>query len=321
MDSKKLIKVRVRAMTFEAEGINSYELRTENGGDLPPFKAGSHIDLHLPNGLIHSYSLVNSQEERNRYLIAVNKDPGGRGGSRFMHEILRVGDTLTIGAPRNNFQLVEDAEHSIFIAGGIGITPIWCMIQRLESLKRPWHLYYCTRTRRSAAFLDEMRKFSGRVDTQLHINFDQEPGGQLLDIGKLAASCGPQTHLYCCGPLPMLEAFEKATSARPSGTTHVEYFKAKEQPAATGGFEVVLSKSGKTIRVLPGKTILDAVLDAGVSAPYSCMEGTCATCETRVIEGIPDHRDLVLSKQERELNQVMMICCSGSKSAKLVLDL
>lgn len=119
----------------------------------------------------------------------------------------------------------------------------------------------------------------------------------------------------------MLEAFEKATAARPGGTAHVEYFKAKERPAASGGFEVVLAKSGKTIRVLSGKTILDAVLDAGVSAPYSCMEGTCATCETRVIEGVPDHRDLVLSKQERELNQVMMICCSGSKSAKLVLDL
>lgn len=137
MDSKELIKVRVRVMTYEAEGINSYELRTENGGDLPPFEAGSHIDLHLPNGLIRSYSLVNSQAERSRYVIAVNKDSGGRGGSRFMHEILRVGDTLTIGAPRNNFQLVEDAEHSIFIAGGIGITPLWCMIQRLESLKRP----------------------------------------------------------------------------------------------------------------------------------------------------------------------------------------
>ena len=321
MGVKDTLKVRVKSMSFEAQGINSYELRSETGGALPAFTAGSHIDLHLANGLIRSYSLVNVQEERNRYVIAVNRDAASRGGSRFLHEVLRVGDTLAISAPRNNFPLAEDAPHSVLIAGGIGITPLWCMIQRLESLGRSWHLYYCTRTRQSAAFLDEMRSLRANIDTRLHVNFDQEPGVKMLDIAGVAAAAGPDSHLYCCGPLSMLDAFEKATAARPPHTVHAEYFKAKEAPAAAGGFTVVLAKSGKTLVVPTGRTILDTLLDAGVDAPYSCMEGVCATCETRVLEGIPDHRDLVLSKQERELNNVMMICCSGSKSEKLVLDL
>ena len=238
-----------------------------------------------------------------------------------MHETVRVGDTLTIGFPRNNFPLVEDATHSLFIAGGIGITPLWCMIQRLESLGRSWHLVFGARTRQSAAFLDELRTLKGNVETNLHINFDQEPGGKMLDIASIVATVGPDAHLYCCGPIPMLGAFEKATASRPSSHVHVEYFAAKEAPAAAGGFTVVLSKSGKTVVVPAGKTILDTLLDAGIAAPYSCMEGVCATCETRVLEGVPDHRDLVLSKEERESNKVMMICCSGSKTDKLVLDL
>jgi ferredoxin-NADP reductase len=316
-----ILQVRVKSITYEAQGINSFELRPPAGGELPPFTAGAHVDLHLANGLIRSYSLVNSQNERHRYVIAVNRDAVSRGGSRLMHETVRVGDTLTISHPRNNFKLAEDAPHSLLIAGGIGITPLWCMIRRLESLGRSWRLHYCTRTRQSAAFLDEIRALKGDVETNLHVNFDQEPGGKMLDIVSVVASAPPGSHLYCCGPVPMLAAFEKATASLPSERVHVEYFSAKEAPAASGGFTVLLAKSGTSVLIPPGKTILDTLLDAGMSVQYSCMEGVCATCETRVLEGIPDHRDLVLSKEERASNKVMMICCSGSKTSQLVLDL
>jgi tetrachlorobenzoquinone reductase len=315
------LEVRVKSVTWEAQGINSYELRPMPGQELPPFTAGSHIDLHLPNGMIRSYSLVNPQSERHRYVIAVNRDASSRGGSRYVHESVRPGDLLTVSAPRNNFELKEDAPHSLLIAGGIGITPIWCMVQRLEELGRPWELYYCTRTRQNAAFLDELRQLGERVHLNLHVNFDEEPGGKMLDIAGVLATAKPETHVYCCGPLPMLAAFEEAAKGRAPETVHVEYFSAKEAPAAGGGFTVVLAKSGKTIAVPPGKTILDAVLDAGIDAPYACMEGVCGTCETKVIEGEPDHRDLVLSQEERAASKTMMICCSGCNSARLVLDL
>jgi vanillate O-demethylase ferredoxin subunit len=313
--------VRIHSITYEAQGINSYEFRAPAGGDLPPFSAGSHIDLHLSNGLIRSYSLCNSQDERHRYVVAINKDQASRGGSKLVHETLRVGDTLPISPPRNNFALAEEAPLSVFVAGGIGITPLWCMIQRLEALGRPWHLHYGTRTRLAAAFLERLNALKGKVETRLHVNFDQESGGKMLDIGGVVSAAPADAHLYCCGPLPMMDIFEKAAAARDPKTVHVEYFAAKQAPAAAGGFTVELRKSGKTLTILPGKTILDAVLDAGIAAPYSCMEGVCASCETPVIEGIPDHRDLVLSKEERAANKVMMICCSGSKTDKLVLDL
>jgi len=313
--------VRVRSVSWEAQGILSYDLRPFAGRELPPFTAGAHIDLLLPGGMVRSYSLVNPQEERHRYVIAVNRDAASRGGSRFVHESVRPGDTLTVSSPRNNFPLAEDAGHSVLIAGGIGITPLWCMIQRLQALGRSWELYYCTRTRQSAAFLEPLQGLGRRVNTDLHFNFDQEPGGRMLDIAAVVASAPANAHLYCCGPLPMLEAFERAAASRPPAQVHTEYFSAREAPSVDGGFTVVLARSKVELEVPKGKTILDALLDNGFDSPYSCLEGVCGTCEARVLEGIPDHRDLVLSKEEKESNRSMMICCSGSKSARLVLDL
>jgi tetrachlorobenzoquinone reductase len=316
-----LRKVRVRRISYEAENINSYELVLPEGGDLAPFTAGSHIDLHLPNGMIRSYSLVNDQSERHRYVIAVNRDASSRGGSSFVHDTIKAGDILTISPPRNNFSLHEEAEYSVLIAGGIGITPLVSMIRRLETLARPWKLFYAARTRRAAAFLAELDAIGLDARLNLHADFDDERAGQMFDLAAIVANAPAHAHLYCCGPVPMLEAFEKATAGRPADHVHVEYFQAKEAPALDGGFEVRLARSNRTITVEPGKRILDALLDAGVSANYSCSEGICGTCETRVIEGIPDHRDQFLSPDERAANKTIMICCSGSKSGTLVLDL
>jgi ferredoxin-NADP reductase len=315
------MQVRIKRISFEAESINSFELVAPAGGDLVAFTAGSHIDLYLSNGMIRSYSLVNDPSERSRYVIAVNKDAASRGGSRFVHETLRAGDLITISHPRNNFVLQENTTHSILIAGGIGITPLLSMIRRLEALGRSWELFYAARTRVAAAFLDELSGLRRDVQEELHLNFDQEPTGSMLDLAAIVRNAPGDAHLYCCGPVPMLEAFEAATRDRPAEQVHVEYFKAREKPAAEGGFEVKLARSNRIIKVGAGKTILNALLDAGIAVNYACTEGVCGTCETRVIEGMPDHRDLFLGKAEQAANNTMMICCSGSKSDTLVLDL
>jgi tetrachlorobenzoquinone reductase len=313
------LTVRIKSIVFEAERINSYVLQPVAGA-LPPFTAGAHIDLHLADGLIRSYSLLNDPSETGRYVIGVKRDPDGRGGSRFVHDRLRAGDIISISAPKNNFSFVESALHSVFIAGGIGITPILSMVRRATALGQSWELHYASRTRSDAAFAEELSALEARCG-KLHLTFDQEPGGSMIDIAAVASRIGPDAHLYCCGPLPMLEAFEKATQARPRDCVHVEYFSAKDAPAVQGGFEVRLARSGRTIPVIAGKTILDALLDAGVNVSFACREGVCGTCETRVIEGEPDHRDMILTDEEKAANKQIMVCCSGSNSPVLVLDL
>lgn len=317
----ELMQVRLKRISYEAESINAYELVHPDGGTLPPFSAGSHVDIHLPNGMIRSYSLVNDQCEQHRYVVAVNNDAASRGGSKHIHEMMRVGDIVTISHPRNNFALHESADHSVLIAGGIGITPLLSMIRRLQALGRSWELFYAARTRPCAAFVDELGAIRPDADARVHMTFDREPSARMIDIASIVNQARPDAHLYCCGPVAMLEAFEAATAARPAEMVHVEYFKAREKPAAEGGFEVKLARSDRTIPVKPGQTILDALLEAGISANYACAEGVCGTCETRVIEGIPDHRDLFLSKEEQQANTTIMICCSGSKSPTLVLDI
>jgi ferredoxin-NADP reductase len=314
-------RLRVQSATWEADGIHSYELRDPEGAQLAPFTAGSHIDLHLPTGMVRSYSLINPQDERRRYVIAVQRDRSSRGGSTWVHDRLKIGELITIAGPRNNFPLAEDAARSLFIAGGIGITPLWCMIQRLTSLDRPFELYYCVRTRKEAALIEPLQGVAQRPGAKIMFNFDGEPGGKLLDIKAVVAATTPDTHLYCCGPLPMLGAFEEATKDLPRERVHLEYFSAKEAPAAAGGFTVVLARAGKSFVIAPGKTILETLQDAGLDVPSSCLEGVCGTCETKVLEGVPDHRDVVLTEAERQANKTMMICCSGSKSEKLVLDI
>jgi tetrachlorobenzoquinone reductase len=322
MAAPALLDVEVESITREAHDIATYELRSRSPEvPLPPFTAGAHVDLHLPSGLVRSYSLSNPQTDGNRYLVTVAKDQASRGGSRFLHESVKVGDTLRISPPRNNFPLEESAAHSLFVAGGIGVTPLWGMVQRLRELGRPWTLIYCARTHLHAAFLQTLSELKDQQQMDIRFNFDGEPGGVMLDIAAVVAGAKPETHFYCCGPLPMLAAFERATASLAPERVHVEYFTPKEGPAKNGTFKVVLQRSGREAMVQEGQTILAAILDMGVDVAHSCMEGTCGECETRVISGIPDHRDVFLTKAEQASNLKIAICCSGSKSNTLVLDL
>jgi len=311
-----LIEVRLTNIQFGARDTNLYEFRPLTNALLPAASAGAHIDVHLPNGIVRQYSLVNASTDARSYVIGVKRDAQSRGGSRFLHEQLRVGTTLSISPPRNNFPLVETADHTVLIAGGIGITPIWCMWQRLRALGRSVDFIYACRSRADAVFLDELA-----AHPDVTLSFDDENNGSFLDLAGLIGRTPRNAHLFCCGPLPMLKAFEAATQGWPADQVHVEYFTQQAEAAADGGYVVELARSGKEIVVEPGQTLLAAVLAAGVDAPYSCEEGVCGACMTKVLSGTPDHRDTVLTPSEREANKTIMICCSGSKSDRLVLDL
>lgn len=314
------IPLRVQRIQDAAIGVKAFELTHADGQALPPVEAGAHIELQLPDAVLRSYSLFNAPGETHRYQIAVHHTPDSAGGSRHMHQSVKVGDVISVSAPRNHFPLDETAKHSCLIAGGIGITPLLSMAQRLTAIGSSWELHYCARTPEHAALADEVRAVAAASGNTCHFHFDQVPGGKMLDIGTLVRNLPEDTHLYSCGPRGMLESFEAAT-AHCADRRHVEYFAAKAEADVSGGFEVELARSGKTLKVPAGKSILDVVLDAGITVTTSCREGICGSCETRIISGEAEHRDALLSPEEQAANQTMMICCSGSRSPKLVLDL
>ncbi len=318
MNSSSLITVLVHAIRFEAQGIVSVEFRSPDGSDLPAFAAGSHIDLHLGNGLVRSYSLCNSPLEHHRYVVGVLNDRNSRGGSRYVHEQLRVGSTIQIAPPRNNFALDEAAPKSVLVAGGIGVTPIFCMFNRLRNIDKDVEVVYCARSRKEAAFSKELVE-AGEI---VHTHFDDERGGP-PDLKAFLSKYPADTHFYCCGPTPMIGAFEATCKDLGFENVHVERFAAAAdlEVSQESGYVVELSRSGKTIEVPAGKALLDALLDAGIDADYSCREGVCGACETAVLEGEPEHRDSVLTDRERASNKTMMVCVSGCKGKRLVLDL
>lgn len=314
------VQVFVHTLQYEAEGIISIDLRSPERQDLPAFEAGSHIDCHLPNGVVRSYSLLNDCSERHRYVLGILKDSKSRGGSKAVHEQLRVGMRLDVSLPRNNFALHEEAEHSVLVAGGIGITPILCMAKRLHTLGKSFEVLYFARSRMHAAFVEDVQALGGKV----HLHFDDIQGGPPDLRALLAERQAPGTHYYACGPAVMLDAFEAHCQSLGYVNAHIERFAAVEVKASSDAqqrYTVELKRSGKVIEITPALSLLAALQQVKADIMTSCEEGICGSCETRVLDGIPDHRDSVLSPAEQSENRVMMVCVSGCKSERLVLDL
>lgn len=313
-------KLRVRSMVWEAEGILGVELvPTTPDTTLPAPEPGAHVDLHLGNGCVRSYSLTNPGEHH-RWSLAVNLDAAGRGGSKWIHEALRPGATPEVDGPRNHFALDETAPHSVLIAGGIGITPLLAMARRLAAAGRPWTLHYAARSRAQMAFVDTLRELAERSGATLDLRCDHE-GDAPLDLAGIVAALPEGAHVYACGPAGLLAAFEAATRLLPRERVHLERFASNQEAATEGGFTVKLARDGRSVPIAKGRSILDALIEIGIEPPHSCREGICGACETGVLQGTPDHRDLMLSEAERAEGTRMMICCSGSKGPMLVLDL
>jgi tetrachlorobenzoquinone reductase len=314
------LSLEVTDVQAEARDVVSIELRDPRGASLPPFEAGAHLEIDLPNGMVRHYSLVNDCRERDRYVIGVGRIAGSRGGSIFVHQSIRRGMTLAVSAPRNNFRLDPQAERFLFIAGGIGITPIMSMIRACEVDVKPWRLVYATRNCQRAAFYERLSEHGPRV--QFH--FDDQRGA-MLDVAHCLSDVRSGEHVYCCGPQPLMEAVRMHSKPLPADTVHFEYFTAPaEAPngaAVAGAFEVELRSSGRRFSVPPDKSILEVLEAGGLQLPFSCREGLCGTCLTAVCEGVPEHHDYVLSQAERDAGQSMTICVSRSKSPLLVLDL
>lgn len=316
------MKVIVSRLTQEAQDVLGLELRLRDGGDLPPFTAGAHVDLRLPGDICRQYSLANSPFERDRYVLGVGLAPASRGGSAFVHQRLKVGEEVDIGEPRALFGLASAATEHVFVAGGIGITPILSMIFWCEANALPWKLLYCVRTRARAAYAWTLARHSHRV--QLHV--DQEADGAKPDLTAWLGSALPGAHVYCCGPDGLMSAVEASASEAsiPKVMTHFERFAPPESKAPTAqasGFTVVLHRSGRKINVRPEQSILDALEQAQVSIPFSCREGMCRSCEVPLLSGEADHRDFVLSDEERDANSCILPCVSRALSAELVIDL
>lgn len=289
----------------------------------PEHAPGAHIDVWLPNGLVRQYSLVNPKNPK-RYVIAVGLDANSRGGSAYVHESLRQGDVLTLSKPRNNFPLHDCDRPVALVAGGIGITPIWAMAQALEQLQQPWVLYYCARTPGHAAFLQDIAELAKQSAVGRLVRvFDQIEGGAPLNFTQLFQTHGAEWRFYCCGPTGLLEAFVATARAQeiPEDKFHIEHFAAASVDESNDfAFDVQLN-NGTVHHIPAGKTILDVLIDAGEPVMYSCKEGTCGTCETRVVGGEVDHRDAILTSSEKEGNRSMMICVSRCKTDKLVLNI
>ncbi|MFC3106681.1 PDR/VanB family oxidoreductase [Undibacterium arcticum] len=319
MSELQVIVARKEAETYE---ICSFELRPLGAHPLPSFSAGAHIDVHVNTHMVRQYSLCNDPSETHRYLIGVLRDPKSRGGSAAMHEDILVGDILTISSPKNHFQLAGTVSHSVLLAGGIGITPLLCMAERLSMTRDSFELHYCTRSEERTAF--KSRIAASSFASQVLFHFDDRPKSQQFSIEQVLATYRPGTHLYCCGPKGFMDAvlgFAR-THAWPENAVHYEFFAAEVvERDSDEPFEITLASTGRTVRVEKGQTVVECLRSVGVDIETSCEQGVCGTCITRVLGGVPDHRDLFLDRQEQQANNVFIPCCSRSKTPSLVLDL
>lgn len=314
------LTVKVAGYTAEAKDVVLLELRDVSDGALPRFEPGAHIEMLLPNGLIRHYSLLNDCRETDRYVLGVGKSADGKGGSAYVHQKLAEGAQLQISAPRNNFPLDPAAQCYLFIAGGIGITPIMSMIRWCAANDRPWRLVYAARSRQRAAFYEEIRCLD---EARVHWHFDEEQGGH-LEVAGVLQSLAEGEQVYCCGPQALMEAVQAGVAEYPPGIAHFEWFSAPKSDVPeidSGAFEIQLRHSGVSFTVPADKSILEVLEENGFSLPFSCREGTCRTCETGVCSGRPEHFDYVLSEDERAAGKSMMICVSRSIDPVLCLDL
>ena len=310
------LDVTVTAITPEADGVVSVELRDAADAPLPAWQPGAHLDLIINGSIERQYSLCGDPSDARTWRVAVLREPDSRGGSQYIHEHLEVGDHLTVRGPRNHFPLVAGTEYRI-IAGGIGVTPLLPMVELLEQQGAPWRLLYGGRRRDSMAFVDRLQRLGPNVE----IAPEDERG--LLDLSGFLAEVTSGTRVYVCGPEPLIKAVEALSPGWSEGVLNVERFHPKEGaldgPATA--FTVVCEQSGLEVQIPADRSIVDVLLEQGIDVPTSCREGTCGTCETFVLDGVPDHRDSVLTKAEQDSNEVMMPCCGRSKTPILVLDL
>jgi ferredoxin-NADP reductase len=315
VNTAKPLDLVLRAMRWEAPGVMSLELVAPDGSELPPFEPGAHVDLHLPGGIMRQYSLCGDPADRTRYRVGIRSVSGGL-SSQHVHRKLRPGETVGVSAPRNNFPLV-DAQRYLFVAGGIGITPMIPMMRAASEKGKPWTLLYCNKRDADAPFLEEIKSLGGEIS--LH----STEAGTRLDVVKQLSDVRKDTVVYCCGPDGLMTAVEEATSAWPEDTVRFEWFTPRKRPEdeVAGSFEIVCEASGVTLTVPPEKSVLAILNEAGIEVPSSCTQGICGTCEVRVIDGEVDHRDSILSSAERAANQTMMTCVSRARGARLVLDI
>ena len=314
------LRLRVVAKRAVAESVVSLTLARPDDGRLPDWAPGAHLDLVLPNHLTRQYSLCGDRWDPQHYRIAVLREPDGTGGSAYVHDTLAVGDLVGVGGPRNNFDLVP-AERYLFVAGGIGSPPLLAMVRQAEMIGADWRLLYGGRRRASMGFLDELAAYGDRVrlvpqDEEGPLDLD----GALVDLGDPEDGA----RVYVCGPGPLLDAVEERCAGWTAGVLRTERFVAAEQRAhrcATNPSRSSWARSGLALTVTPGRTVLDAVLEAGVSVLSSCRRGVCGTCETGILDGLPDHRDSILDDDERSTNDAMFICVSRSCGDRLTLDL
>lgn len=309
-------ELEVVARDQVADDVVALSLRPVDGDPLPEWEPGAHLDLVLTPDLTRQYSLCGEPDDRGAYRVAVLREIAGRGGSAYVHESIAIGTRLRVRGPRNNFAL-EPARRYLFIAGGIGITPIVPMVAQAQRSGAEWTLVYGGRTLGSMAFRAELTSAYG---DRLALHPQDEVG--LLDLDAILGSPADDTLVYCCGPEPLLKAVELRCAAWPAGALHLERFAPKEiqGQGANGSFEVEFAKSGVTITVAPGVPVVEAAEQAGVIIETSCREGVCGTCETAVLDGIPEHLDSVLTDDEQAANDVMFPCVSRALSDRLVLD-
>lgn len=316
--TEQLLDVIVRKRELQGDGVVVLDLTRADGGLLPAFDAGAHVDIHLSEGLVRQYSLCSDPSDARVYRLGVLKDPASRGGSLGVHDTLLEGREVRISAPRNLFPLASDARRSLLLGGGIGITPMIAMAYALHQRGEAFELHYCGRSRNRSAFLQELANAPFAANVVTH--FDDE--GSALDLPAVLGQGQAGVHMYTCGPAGFMDWVIAGAQAQGYAESHIhkEYFQA-EVDNSGASFEVVAARSGKSVQVAEGQSILEALKTVGIKIDISCEQGVCGTCLCDVLEGEPDHRDVYLTDEEKAGNDQILVCCSRAKSKKLVLDI